>query len=120
MCRSDPLWSTRVFSSSGSVAILVLCQLPVSSSRLLHGFSRHFLDRRHALHDLPQTAAAERDHALVHGLPFELERRSPHENQLAELLGDFHDLVEADAPLVAGAIAPVAALAALGNHALRF
>ena len=61
--------------------------------------------------DLPQTAAAQRDHAFLDGLAPQLERRRADENQLAQLVGDLHDFVQADAALVAGLVALVAARA---------
>jgi hypothetical protein len=72
-------------------------------------------DRCDAELDLEEPAGAKRQHPLFHGLAPQLDRRGAHENQLAELLGDFHDLVQADAALVAGVVALLAA-ATLVRH----
>src|SRR5262245_2097062 len=106
MCRSDPSRSTIALSSSGKVAIR-LSPVPVSPS--LHRFADDFFDRRQAVLHLPEAACAERDHPLVDGLASQLEAGGADQDQLAELLADLHHLVEADAPLVAGAVARVAA-----------
>ena len=51
--------------------------------------------------------------------PLQLETRRADENQLAQLVGDLHDFVEADAALVAGLVADLAAGAACGTTLLR-
>src|SRR5829696_5227348 len=83
MWRSEPLFSTSVCSSSGSVAIRFpdspISRFPDSLDR----FPRHFLDRGDAFHDLVEAAAAKGDHALVDGLAFQFERGGADENQLA-------------------------------------
>ena len=61
--------------------------------------------RRHAVLDFPQAALAERDHAFVNRLAAQFEAGRADENQLAQLLADFHHFVEADAALVAGVVA---------------
>ena len=47
----------------------------------------------------------QRDHPFVDRLAPQLEARGADENQLAQLLADFHHFVEADAALVAGVVA---------------
>src|SRR5260370_10394481 len=85
---------------------------PVTPSSL-DSLPRHFLDRRHAVHDLHQPAAAERDHPFVDRLAPELQRRRADEDQLAQLLGDLHHFIETHAPLVARVVAALAAGALL-------
>src|SRR4029453_18945610 len=111
MCRSDPCSSTVFFRSSGKV---------ISKSRwgLLHGLPDDFVNRRYAFLHLPKAAAAQRDHSFVNRLAPQFERRGAHENQFAEILGDFHHFVQADTTLVAGVVALLAALALVGNHRL--
>src|SRR5262249_60105390 len=116
MWRSDPLLSTSVLSSSGSVAIVFRAER--FANRLLHRLARDFFDRGDAFHHLQQAAPAQRDHPVVDRLAPELERRGADEDQLADLLGDFHHLVEADASAVAGVVVAVAPAALLLNHLL--
>src|SRR4051812_39180612 len=106
MCRSEPLFSTSVCSSSGSVAML------------FHGLPRDLFDRGHAIHHLHQPAAAQRDHALVDRLAAQFQRGGADQNQLAQLLGDLHHFVETDAALVAAVVAALAAAALLGDDLL--
>src|SRR6185369_1958358 len=75
-----------------------------------------FLDGRHSVLHFAQAAAAKRDHAFVDRLAAQLHARRADENQLLELLTDLHHLVEADAPLVAGRVALVAAGAFHRRH----
>src|SRR5436190_7204869 len=119
MCRSEPLLATRVWRSSGSVAIWCT-GWAVREPALLNRLARHFLDRRDAFHYLLQSAPAERDHAFVDRLPAQLQGRGAHQDQLAQFVGDFHDFVETDAPLVAGVVAALAAGALLGDDLGRF
>src|SRR5687767_15963875 len=96
--RSTLFPYTTLFRSSSASTLQV---------GLLHRFPCDFLDRRDAFHHLAESAAAQRDHSFFHGLALQLERRCADENQLAELLGHFHDLVQTDTAPVAGAVAPV-------------
>src|SRR5262245_44433189 len=107
MCRSEPFRSTIVFNRSGSVAISVLSsQFSVLSSQFsLHRLAHHFFDGREAVLALAQAARPQRDHSLVYRLAPQLEARRTHEDQLAQLVRDFHHFVETDAALVAGLVA---------------
>src|SRR3954470_14531321 len=111
MCRSDPSISTNVFSSSGSVAITFLvpsCWQLVAPG-LLDRFPHDLLDRREAVLDLAQAAHPEGDHPLLDRLAPQLGARGANQNQLLEFLANRHHFIEADASLVAGRIALVAA-----------
>src|SRR5262245_7356226 len=119
MCRSEPFRSTVIFSRSGSVAILVARVSrprgrngPSPGPGLLDGLPYDFLDRRHSALDLAQTAHAERNHPFVDRLAPQLESRGADENELAQLLGYFHHLVQANAAFVPGVVAALAAFAA--------
>src|SRR4030095_11823712 len=85
---------------------------------LLHSLPDDFVNRRYAFLHLPKAAAAQRDHSFVNRLAPQFERRGAHENQFAEILGDFHHFVQADTTLVAGVVALLAALALVRNHRL--
>src|SRR5262249_13352081 len=100
MCRSDPSRSTTIFSSSGSVGIASL-----------HGFAHDFFDGRDAQFYFSETRLTKSDHSLVDRLASELESRGAHENQFPQFLGHFHHLVQADAALVPGLVALLAASA---------
>ncbi len=71
---------------------------------------QHFLDRGHPLLDLFQAAHAQGEHALLLGLLPQLGGGGADHDHLADLLVELHDLEEADAALVAGVVALVAAL----------
>src|ERR1700730_7136435 len=107
MCRSEPSISTTVLSKSGSDAIL------------FHRFPYDLFERCHAVLHLAQPALPERDHALVDRPSAGLGGRRADENQLAQLLADFHHFIETDATLVPGVEAPVAALASHRRHGVR-
>src|SRR5215475_4785767 len=100
MWRSDPSCSTIVFSNSGNVAMCSPDSRPWPASHLLDGLPDDFLDRRQAFHDLAQATAAQRDHSFVDGLSPQLQTRGTDQDQLAQLLGDFQHLVQADAAFV--------------------
>src|SRR5688572_9692249 len=101
-CKSEPCISTACFNKSGRVAI----GLP-----LLHRFPQDFFDCRDAFGYLPKPAATQRDHAFFNSFSAQLERRCTHQDQFPEFIRDFHDFVEAAAPLIARLITFFAATA---------
>src|SRR6202166_3121809 len=107
MWRSEPSMSTTVLSKSGSDGIL------------FHRLPDDLFERGHTVLHLAQPALPERDHPLVDRLAAELRARRADENQLAQLLADFHHLVEADAALVAGLRAPLTPFAPHRRHGVR-
>src|SRR5262245_25232224 len=100
MWRSEPFSSTIVFNKSGNVAM---------ANPSLDRFANDFLDRGEAFLDLAQTAHAQRQHAFLDRLAPQFQAGRADQNQLAELVRDRHHLVEADAALVAGLVAALAA-----------
>src|SRR5690348_4851584 len=77
--------------------------------RLLVGDGLDFLERRHAALDLQQSRLAQVAHTLALRLLGNVERIAVAHDELLHLVGDRHHFVYADAPLVAGALAMVAA-----------
>src|SRR5260221_9485936 len=70
-----------------------------------HGLPQYLFDGRDARLDLLDPAHAEGEHPLLEGLPPELHRGGPDQDEIADRLGDLHDLVEAHPALVARAVA---------------
>src|SRR6476646_6520440 len=99
MCRSLPPNSIIFFSSSLSVIPDIVAPF------LEHSFPNHFLDRGHSQRDLDQAAAAQREHAVIHGLLLQFESGRADQNQFAQFVIDLHDLVKTDASLVSGLVA---------------
>src|SRR5262245_61804591 len=98
MCRSDPSRSTTIFSKSGSVGI-----------GSLYGFAHDLLDSRDAFFYFSETGHTKSDHSFVDRFASQFESRGTDENELSQLLSHFHHLIQADAALVSGLVAPVAA-----------
>src|SRR5690606_1806489 len=82
---------------------------PLRARRSFVGYAEHLLDARQALHDLHQPGTAQIAHALALRLLRDLQRVAVRQDDLLRLLADRHHLVDADAPLVAGAAAALAA-----------
>src|SRR5690242_2259667 len=81
------------------------------SLKLVQRLASDFFQRSHAVFYLGQTAAPQRDHAALDSFLFQLHGRSADQDQLANLIVNFHDFIKARAPLVAGAVAVGATLA---------
>src|SRR5450432_3808640 len=79
--------------------------------RLGHGFANDFFDRGNACTNLFQTRFAQRNHAVFDRLLPQLDSRGADQYQLADLIGNFHHFVKADASLVTGIVTSGAALA---------
>src|SRR6266542_3606684 len=99
--RSDPPIPTIVVSSSGSVGIRIPNPESRIPSRSFNGLPHDLFDAGHAFFDFAKAAGAQRQHPLVDRLAPQFEPRGADENQLAQLLADFHHFVETDASLVA-------------------
>ena len=69
---------------------------------------------------LVEPALAQSEHAFLDCLALDLPGRSADQDQFLDLLGDFHHFVQADAALVAGSVAGLAALALEGLDVLGF
>src|SRR3954462_11362618 len=93
-----------------------LTKSAVSNRHLLDPLSCNLFDGRDTVHHFVQTAPAQRDHSFFDRLAPQLETRGADENEFTELLPDFHHLVKADAALVAGVVALLAAGALLRNY----
>src|SRR5688572_7117691 len=78
---------------------------------LSHGFSNDFLDGGDAFFDFNQTGAAERDHAVLDRFALDVDGRAAGQDEIADVVVDLHHLDEADAALVAGVVALLAATA---------
>src|SRR5260221_647934 len=76
-----------------------------------HGLPQSLFDGRDARLDLLDPAHAEGEHPLLEGLPPELHRGGPDQDEVADPFGDLHDLVEAHPALVARPVAGAAAAA---------
>src|SRR5688500_18227123 len=95
---SPPHWSVGCFRHDGR---------PASYA----GFPDDLLDRRDALDDLQPAVHAQRQHALFDRGVADLRGTDVLEDQLAQVLGHEHHLVQTLAAAEAGAVALVAALA---------
>src|SRR5579863_3049782 len=119
ICKSEPPQSTMRFSNSVNVgsAILVLPRLRIlvlltpGFSLSEHRLPHDFLHARHAGERLGEPAAAQRNHALLHRLAPQFQRRRAGQNQLSNLIRDLHHLVKAHAAPVTSIVARRAALA---------
>src|SRR3954453_19962136 len=100
--------------SSGAPMMAAFMRLSYTTARparerRLHRDARELGERRQPGEDLLQALGAQRAHAGPRGrLGDRVARRARH-GEPADLVGDRHDLVEADAALVAGAAAASAA-----------
>src|SRR5262245_49280263 len=115
MWRSVPPISVMVLSS--------WCRLTAkaTSCPLEDGLSQDLFDGGDPRLDLLHPAHAQGEHALLEGLPLDLHRGGADHDEVADPLGDLHDLVEAHPALVARAVAGAAALALVeleGPHLL--
>ena len=76
---------------------------------LFVGHGHHFLERGDALLHLPQPGLPQVAHAFAPRLVGDFDRVAAAHDQPPHLVGDRHHLIDADAALVAGAPAAVAA-----------
>src|SRR5689334_8201123 len=118
------MWPSSVTSSQLRLAAAQSAidnqQSAISNQQLLDRLPCHFLYRRDSVHHFVQTAAAKRDHPFLDRLAPQLQPGCADENQLAQLVADFHHFIEADASFVTRVVAPFAAAALLRDHLLRF
>src|SRR6185312_11285050 len=82
-----------------------------SGLTLQHRLANDLFESRHAVADLLEAAAAQGHHAVLDGFLPQLEGAAAGEDHLPHLVLDLQHLVEADAALVAGVAATVAAAA---------
>src|SRR6266566_9737797 len=102
MCRSLP--PSSIIFLSNSLSVIPDMVFPF----LQNSFPKNFLERRKTRGGLSQATSAKREHPLIDCFLLEFQRRRPHQNQFAQLIIDFHDLVEADPALVSALIAGTA------------
>src|SRR5262245_45138935 len=109
MCRSDAPRSTISCRRSAMLAAIVPPDEKCPCLR--QGNSEHFLDRRSSFNDLHEPGLPQRLHTrpLRHGA--KLGGRGILENAVAQLLADWHDLVDRDAALHSREVTRRAALA---------
>src|SRR5580704_15950056 len=96
MCRSLPPISIIFFNSSLSV----IPAMSLFSSVLKYGFPQNFLESRMTQGSLDQPAAPQSHHSALQSFLFQFQCRRAHQNELAEFISNFHNLVEAHATLV--------------------
>src|SRR4030043_132220 len=116
MCRSLASASTVAFRSSKiglAMSSSVLCRY---GSFVPDGLPQDFFDRSDAVLDLDEAAPAQRQHALLDGLPLDLPGLGPGQDHGPDVVVDLHDLEEGRPALVSG---PVAGVAAAGLHDLE-
>src|SRR5882724_4349435 len=89
-----------------------------SPSILQNRFAQDFLHGGLSKRNLDQTAAPQGDHALLDRFFLQLQRRGANKNQFAQLIVNFHDLVEARAALVAALVTGSAAFAVVNLGSL--
>src|SRR5260370_1492503 len=106
MCRSDAPRSIMICRRSCIVAAI---ESPFPGLR--QGNPEDFLDGGGAVDDLEEAGLAEGPHALALGDLAELRGGGVAEDEVAELGGDGHDLVDGDAAPHAGEVSGGAALA---------
>src|SRR3954462_4839996 len=107
--------------SSGAPMIAAFMRLSYTTARparegaRLDRDARELGERRHAGEHLLKALGAQRAHAGVGGGLGDRVGRRPGDGQLADLVSDRHDLIQADAALVAGAAAAGAAGGLVGG-----
>src|SRR3954454_11988251 len=104
--RSDalsPMTSSRMSAKSKFMLS------PLSAGGFGSGESGDLGDRGHAQTHLLEPVVAQQAHSLLHRDVLDRLGGGALDCQIADLLGDLHDLVEADAALVAGVAAAGAA-----------
>src|SRR6266403_1749284 len=89
-----------------------------SPSVLQNRFAQDFFHGGLSKRNLDQTAAPQGDHALLDRFFLQLQRRGANKNQFAQLIVNFHDLVEARAALVAALVTGSAAFAVVNLGSL--
>src|SRR5215218_3157054 len=102
-----PTDSTRI---SDIAIVLSIFGSPQLSDR----FTNNFFRCGHAFTNLVQTRFAQRDHAVVDRLLPQFKCGSTDQDQLTDLVGDFHHFVKSDSPFVAGVITRRTSLALIG------
>src|SRR5215510_7821662 len=105
--------STRIIVMASTLSI-------VGSPRLGDRFANDFFERRQASANLVQTRFAQRDHAVVDRLLSQFKCGSADQDQLTNLVGDFHNFVKTDSPFVTGVIAGQTSLALESLDSLGF
>src|SRR5215510_3169446 len=105
--------STRIIVMASTLSI-------VSSPRLGDRFANDFFERRQAAANLEQTRFAQRDHAVVDRLLSQFKCGSADQDQLTNLVGDFHHFIKSYSPFVTRVIARRTSLALVGLDGLRF
>src|SRR6476619_5902487 len=105
--------STRIIDMAITLSI-------VGSPRLGDRFANNFLDSCQAGANLVQTRFAEGDHAVVDRLLSQFKCGSADQDQLTNLVGNFHHFVKADSPFVTGVIARRTSLTLVSLEGLGF
>src|SRR5580698_6607114 len=126
MCRSLPFISSILLSRSLSDKPMAnsfpfrgyfrILTFRILTAELVNRLAGNFLERGHARRNLDQPAAPQRDHAALDGFLFQLHRRSADQNQFADLVVHFHDLIETATTFVSGVVADPTAFAFLNLH----
>src|SRR5689334_4062675 len=83
----------------GAVAVAIF--LSLCFVELLVGHCEYFFERRHALRHFSEARLPQRSDAFGLGLLGDVERAAIAKDDLLDLFGDRHDLVDADPALVA-------------------
>src|SRR5450830_2189341 len=104
-----PVLSLPSQAKTDSLTPLPLRAMSCSSFCLFVGTAQHFFQAGQPALDLDEAGLAQRAHALAFGLRGDLHRVPVRQDQRLDGRRDRHDLVDADAALVAGAVAPFAA-----------
>src|SRR6476469_670161 len=79
--------------------------LSLVRARLVNGFTRYLLQRGHSILYLDQSAATQRDHSVLDGFLFQFDCRGADQNELANVIVNFHHFIQTGAAFIAGSIA---------------
>src|SRR4030095_4064863 len=118
-CASFAKGSMMLADSTRVIDIAITLSI-VGSPRLGDRFANDFLERCQAAANLVQTRFAQRDHAVIDRLLSQFKCGSANQDQLTNLVGDFHHFIKADSPFVTGVIARRTSLTLVSLDGLRF